>query len=72
MLVKDLIEKLESLPKNSTIGMIDIYEYRFSKNICIVTSKDKIFDDRGCEVFVEDIRKERKSNENKVCDYYIV
>lgn len=72
MLVKDLIEKLESLPKNSTIGMIDIYEYRLSKNICIVTNKDKIFDDRGCQVFVEDIRKERKSNENKVCDYYIL
>lgn len=72
MLVKDLIEKLESLPKNSNIGMIDIYEYRFSKNICIVTNKDKIFDDRGCQVLVEDIGKERISNKDNICDYYIV
>jgi len=72
MLVEDLIKKLKELPKGSTIGMIDIDDVRLIEDVSIKTKNDTVYDSVGDEITIERIEKLRKSNETKICDYYIV
>lgn len=72
MFVKDLIKKLEKLPKDSTIGMIDIDDERLLENVSIRTNQETVYDSIGDDIKIEKIEKARLSNKSKICDYYIV
>lgn len=72
MLVKDLIKLLTSLPTDSTIGTIDIYEYRLSQTPVVVNRNGRTYDSNGWQVDISEIESERKSNLDKICDYYII
>lgn len=72
MIIKDLIGKLEKLPSNATIGMIDIDDVRLIENVSIRTNKEVVTDSIGDKISIKKIEESRISNENKICDYYIV
>ena len=71
MLVKELIKELEKLPENSTVGVIDAYDYRVFREIFIMTN-DEMLDNCGTSILIKDLEEMRKSNKNNICDYYLV
>lgn len=70
MLVEDLIKELEKLPKGSTIGVIDTYDYRVFKDISLMTNKEIIDDNNEKPISIKEI--EERSYKGNVCNYYIV
>lgn len=70
MLVEDLIRELKKLPKDSTVGIIDTYDYRVFKDICLMTNKEIIDDNDGNPISIGKI--EERSHKDNVCDYYVV
>lgn len=71
MLVKELIKELEKLPENSTVGVIDAYDYSVFKEIFVMTN-DEMLDNNGTSILIKDLEEMRKSNKNNICDYYLV
>ena len=71
MLVEDLLKELEKLPKNSTVGVIDTYDFRVFREIFLMTN-DEIVNNDGTPILIKDLEEMRKSNKNNICDYYIV
>lgn len=72
MKVEDLIKELERLPKDSTIGMINIDDVRLIEDVGIRTNEYIVRDSIGDEISIKEIEGFRKSNKSKVCDFYIV
>lgn len=72
MLVEDLIKELKKLPKGSKIGMLDIDDVRIIEDINILTNKNTVQDSQGDDITIKRIEGARISNEDKICDYYIV
>ena len=71
MLVEDLIKKLEELPKGATVGMVNVDDVRLIETVEIKTNKDTVWDSIGEKITIEKIEKYRRSNESKICDFYI-
>lgn len=64
MKIKEFIKILEQLDGDKTIGTIDMIEYRIDDIIEILDRQDE-------GSIVSSIENFRKSNKNKICDYYI-
>lgn len=70
MKVKDLIKKLQELPQDATIGIIDVYDYDISEYVFIYDDKDIIID-LYTDMTIKDIENRRKTNQSNICDFYI-
>lgn len=72
MKVIDLIKRLEELPKDAEIGTFDADNRYISNGVQIFDKEDSVYCDCDCDyIKIKDIESGRKSNELKICDYYI-
>lgn len=70
MKVKELIERLQNLPQDATIGSFDISDMRVFDFVSIYTNKNSIVDSYNGYT-IEDLEQYRLSNASGICDYYI-
>lgn len=72
MKVIDLIKRLEKLPINATIGTFDADSRYISDGVQIFDKEDSVYCHCDCDyIKIKDIESGRKSNEYKICDFYI-
>jgi len=70
MKVIDLIKRLEELPGDAEIGTFDADDRYISNGVQIFDKEDSVYCD--CDyIKIKDIESGRKSNEYKICDFYI-
>lgn len=72
MVVKELLKLLKGLPLDATIGVIDFYELRIENSVSIKSNNDIVYDGNGYATTISEIETARKSNKDKICNYYIV
>lgn len=64
---EELLKIIEELPDGCEIGSIDVADSYVDKTIRILASDGYV----NCTK-ISDIEKGRRSNKNRICDYYIV
>lgn len=70
MKVEELIKRLSNLPPCAEIGTFNADDMYISNGVQIFSNQDSVYSS-GMYVKIEDIENGRKSNEYKICDYYI-
>lgn len=70
MKVIDLIKRLNELPQDAEIGTFNADDRYISTGVQIFNNQDSIYS-CGEYIKIEEIENARKSNELKVCSFYI-
>lgn len=70
MKVKELIEELNKLPQEATIGAFDLEDLSINDMVYIYSKTDICCRVSG-NISIKEIEEFRYSNLSKVCDYYI-
>ena len=70
MKVKELIEELNKLPQEATIGAFDLEDLSINDMVYIYSKTDTCCRASG-NISIKEIEEFRYSNLSKVCDYYI-
>ena len=70
MKVKELIEELNKLPQEATIGAFDLEDLFVNDMVYIYSKTDTCYRASG-NISIKEIEEFRHSNLRKVCDYYI-
>ena len=70
MKIRDLVKRLEELPQDAEIGTFDADNRYISNGVQIFDNLDSVYSD-GDYILIKEIENARRSNEFKICDYYI-